>query len=238
MPERPLLSGHEPARSLTIPHSHCRPSTGARRLARNSAPFPTATELATSDESPNPVTTLLERAATGCETAAAELLVRVYDELRSLASHLIRDQRAGGTLQPTALVHEAYLKLVGLEIEWSSRAQFFVVATRAMRSILVDHARAHGRAKRGGGWRRLTIEVAEDTPSAGVSQLPIEAIDEALSELASLDGRKARLVELRFFGGLTGEQAADVLGIARSTAAEEWRIARAWLYRRLGAETG
>lgn len=190
----------------------------------------------TSDPQPILVTQLLEKAAAGSETAAAELLARVYDELRALAGAMFRDQKAGGTLQPTALVHEAYLKLVGQEIEWTSRGQFFVVATKAMRSILIDHARARNRAKRGGGWQRVTLEAAGDTPVPGDGGAPVEAIDAALTELAELDPRKARVVELRFFGGLTGEQAADVLGIARSTAADEWRVARAWLYQRLRSE--
>lgn len=182
------------------------------------------------------VTQLLERAAAGSESASVELLSRVYEELRGLASAMFRDQRPGGTMQPTALVHEAYLKLVGQEIEWVSRGQFFVVATKAMRSILVDHARARGRAKRGGGWQRVSIDAAGETPAPEGGGVPVEAIDAALVELAELDERKARLVELRFFGGLTGEQAADVLGIARSTAAEEWRVARAWLHQRLREE--
>ena len=182
-----------------------------------------------------PVTRLLARAAGGSDSAAAELLEMVYEQLRELAGAMFRDQRPGGTLQPTALVHETYLRLVGQEIDWSSRAQFFVVASKAMRSILVDHARSRGRAKRGAGWERVTIDVADETPMAS-GGVPIEAIDGALEALAALDERKARLVELRFFGGLTSEQAADVVGISRSTAAEEWRVARAWLHQRLAPE--
>ncbi|MCA9284272.1 MAG: sigma-70 family RNA polymerase sigma factor [Phycisphaerales bacterium] len=180
------------------------------------------------------VTLLLERAAAGSDSAAGELLELVYEELRRLAGGMFRDQRPGGTLQPTALVHEAYIKLVGQDIAWSSRAQFFVVATQAMRSILVDHARSRHRAKRGGGWQRVTLEAVDATP-AMQDGVDIESIDQALAALAQLDPRKARLVELRFFGGLTSEEAAEVLDISRSTAAEEWRVARAWLYQRLEA---
>lgn len=194
-----------------------------------------------SDSSAPHAPELLARMAHGAEDgdrAAAELLTLVYEQLHGLASALFRDQRAGGTLQPTALVHEAYLRLVNQEIAWSSKAQFFVVSAKAMRSILVDHARARGRDKRGGDWRRVTLSMAEETPAIepGVPLAAIDGIDAALTELAALDERKARLVELRFFGGLTSEQAADVLGVSRSTVAEDWRIARAWLIRRLDQE--
>ncbi len=174
------------------------------------------------------VTQILNRAAAGSDSAAAELLPIVYDELRALAAAFFRDQRPDNTLQPTALVHEAYLKLVDQSIEWSSRNQFFVVAAKAMRSILVDHARGKRRQKRGGDRQRVTLN---DGPIAvQADELPIEEIDAALARLAQLDERKAQLVELRFFGGLTLEQAADAIGMARSTAAEDWRMARAWLY--------
>jgi RNA polymerase sigma factor (TIGR02999 family) len=158
----------------------------------------------------------------------------VYDQLHSLASAFFRDQRPGNTLQPTALVHEAYLRLVDQTgIDWSGRNQFFALASKAMRSILVDHARGKGALKRGGSHQRIPLNEADHTP-AGLDDLTVLAIDEAMTRLAALDERKARLVELRFFGGLSGDEAADVLGIARSTAAEEWRMARAWLYRELG----
>ncbi len=180
---------------------------------------------------------MLNRAAGGEGSAAAELLPIVYDELHALAVAFFRDQRPGNTLQPTALVHEAYLKLVDQSIPWTGRKQFYAVAAAAMRTILVDHARGRGRAKRGGGWQRLTLS-ADAAASAAPPDggLPIVAIDAALTRLAELDSRKARLVELRFFGGLTLEEAADVLGVARSTASEEWRVARAWLYDDLKGE--
>ncbi len=172
----------------------------------------------------------------GGESAAAELLAIVYDQLRSLAAEFFQDQKAGHTLQPTALVHEAYLRLVDQSIEWQNRNQFFVVAAKAMRSILVDHARTRGRLKRGGDFKRIPLNEADATPVA-VDESTVLDIDEAMTRLAQLDERKARLVELRFFGGLTSEEAADALGISRSTAAEEWRMARAWLYAQMRSDT-
>ena len=161
------------------------------------------------------------------------LLDAAYDRLRELAADQLRHERPGHTLQPTALVHEAYLKLVGqADLRFSSRNQFFVLAARAMRSILVDHARTRNRAKRGGGLKRFSIDVVEP---AGRERDSVDmlALDEALGELADLDDGQARLVELRFFAGMTAENAAEVLGISRSTTAQEWRLARAWLKRRL-----
>jgi RNA polymerase sigma-70 factor, ECF subfamily len=182
------------------------------------------------------VTQLLNRSAgSGRGSAADELLAIVYDELRSLASSFFRDQKPSNTLQPTALVHEAYLKLVDQSIKWESRNQFFVVAAKAMRSILVDHARSKGRLKHGGGRSRVPLDDNDATP-ASIDEPTMLAIDEAMTRLAEFDQRKAKLVELRFFGGLTADEAADALGIARSTAAEEWRVARAWLYAQLQDE--
>jgi RNA polymerase sigma-70 factor, ECF subfamily len=174
-------------------------------------------------------------------SAVAELLPIVYDELRSLAASLFSDQKAGHTLQPTAIVHEAYLKLVDQSIDWQSRRQFFAVAASAMRSILVDHARRKGAAKRSGGLQRVPLDQADATPVLGRAGEPLDAatilaIDEAMTRLAEFDPRKAELVEMRFFAGLTSEEAADALGISRSTAAEEWRTARAWLYSQLKGE--
>ena len=183
------------------------------------------------------VTRLLNGVALGEAGAAEALLPMVCDELRSLAEALFRDQKAGHALQPTALVHEAYKKLVGrADIQWNSRNQFFVLAAKPMRSILVDHARAKNRLKRGSGWQQVSIDVAEpaaEGKARGREVLDILALDEAVAELAERNERHARLVELRFFGGLDEANAAEVLGISRSTAAEEWRLARASLKLRL-----
>jgi RNA polymerase sigma factor (TIGR02999 family) len=179
------------------------------------------------------VTRLLHAAAGGSDSAVNDLLPLVYDSLRSLAADFFLRERRGHTLQPTALVHEAYLRLVRQEgVDWQSRGQFFVIAGKAMRNILVDHARGRNRAKRGGDWGRLTLDgvhVPADQPDG----LDMLALDDALERLTRLDERKARLVELRFFAGLSSEDAAQLLGISRSTAAEEWRMARAWLHREL-----
>ncbi|MCI0363824.1 MAG: ECF-type sigma factor [Phycisphaerales bacterium] len=188
-------------------------------------------------------TRLLRRASEGEIAAAADLLPLVYDQLHSLAEAYFRNERLSHTLQPTALVHEAYLRLVDqTAIEWKSRNQFFVVAAKAMRNILVDHARTRNRAKRGGArgahgaWQEITIQAVEqtladrDSLTAGMDMI---RVDEVLAKLARFDERKAALVELRFFAGLTSEDAADVLGISRTTASEEWRMARAWLHREL-----
>jgi RNA polymerase sigma factor (TIGR02999 family) len=183
-------------------------------------------------------TQLLNRASGGEVAAAADLLPLVYDELRALAEHFFRNERASHTLQPTALVHEAYMRLVDSDaIEWKSRAQFFVIAAKAMRNILVDHARARGRQKRGGDWQELTLDAVERDFNAGDGAKAIDmlALDEALERLAKMDERKARLVELRFFAGLSSEDAARLLDISRTTAAEDWRMARAWLHRELRA---
>jgi len=186
-------------------------------------------------------TRLLQAAARGEADAAAELLPLVYDQLRGLAAAYFRDERAGHTLQPTALVHEAWVRLIDLEtVEWRSQAQFFVIAARAMRNILVDHARSRGRLKRGGDRRRITLSAIDAAMAAEAGRdaaadegIDLERLDGAMRRLAEFDERKAQLVELRFFAGLDEATAADVLGMARSTASEHWRMARAWLHREL-----
>ena len=147
------------------------------------------------------------------------------------------DERRHHTLQPTALVHEAYVRLVqARDMSWESRGQFFVLAAKAMRNILVDHARGRNRLKRGGGWGRVTLDGVHG-PAEAVEGHDLLALEEALAKLELMDERKARLVELRFYAGLTSEDAARVLGISRSTAAEEWRMARAWLHKTLKGES-
>ena len=179
------------------------------------------------------VTQLLIDAADSNSDVANELLPIVYDELRSLASAYFRHERDSHTLQPTALVHEAFLRLVDQpNIKWKSRNQFFALAAKVMRNILVNHAVSKNRLKRGGGRKQVALE-AVDIAVGGSDVLDIIALDHALTKLAELDERKAKLVELRFFGGLTSEDAAEVLGISRATAAEDWRLTRAWLSREL-----
>ena len=179
------------------------------------------------------VTDLLQAWASGDQAALDELLPLVYDELRRQARRFMRAQPEGHTLQTTALVHEAYLRLIGQSsVEWQGRAHFFGVAAKAMRSILVDHARARSAAKRGGSAGAITLDDAGGIagPQASVDVL---ALDEALGRLAELDSRKSRLVELRYFGGLGIDEAAAVLGISPATVKREWTTARAWLRREL-----
>jgi RNA polymerase sigma factor (TIGR02999 family) len=178
------------------------------------------------------ITRLLNELARGRVEAEADVMPLVYDELRALASACFRRERADHTLQPTALVHEAWLRLIGgQEMHFDSRRHFYGLAAKAMRNILVNHARDRQRQKRGGGWDRIALDAADDTPAVtGASRdVDVLAIDEALTLLASMDERKARLVELRFFAGLSLEDAATVLDISRSVASDDWRLARAWL---------
>ncbi len=183
-------------------------------------------------KSADAVTQLLGRAAGGDARALDDLLPLVYEELRRRAAACFAGERPGHTLQPTALVHEAYLKLVGQPIEWAGRGQFLFVAAKAMRHLLVDHARGRGRGKRGGDWHR--VDALSGIAAAGEADpLDLLALDEALQQLAHLDERKVRLVEMRYFAGLTMDEAAEALGRSRATAAEDWRMARAWLHRRL-----
>lgn len=181
---------------------------------------------------PRDVTRLLQELAEGVDGAADALAPIVYDELHQLASALMRRERPDRTLQPTMLVHDAYLRLVGQrETAWQSRSHFYGVAAQAMRRILVDHARRRDAAKRDGG-ERVTLD---DALLATSTDRPLEllALDAALERLARHHPRSARLVELRFFAGLDAEQAADVLGISRATATRDWTFARAFLQREL-----
>jgi RNA polymerase sigma factor (TIGR02999 family) len=186
-------------------------------------------------ESPRPgeVTRLLLEWKGGDAAALERLLPLVYAELRRIAARHLRHERPGHTLQPTALVHEAYLRLVSApELEWRDRAHFFGVAARLMRQILVDHARARQRAKRGGEVRKVSLDEA---PEARVTaDVDLLALDEALERLAELDPQQSRVVELRYFGGLTIEETAEVVGVSPATVKREWTLAKAWLRRELG----
>jgi len=180
----------------------------------------------------NAVTRILSAIEQGETQATDELLPVVYEELRCLAAQKLSKESPGHTLQATALVHEAYLRLLGPEVQtWHSRGHFFGAAAEAMRRILVDNARRKQRLKRGGDRKRMELFDAE----LAVEGLPDDLIvlDEALSKLAEMDSAKAELVKLRYFAGLTVEQAAQALGISESTAKAHWRFARAWLYRQM-----
>lgn len=180
--------------------------------------------------SPGQVTLLLGKLKQGSKEAKAELIPLVYRELRRIAGYYMRDERAGHTLQPTALVNEAYLRLVGqTRVEWKNRAHFLGVAAQLMRRILVDHARERVAGKRGG--RQIRIEL-DDFDVGNVSdQRPEEvlAVDKALSRLAAFDPQQARIVEMRYFGGLTVEETAEALGVSPRTVKREWAMTRAWL---------
>jgi RNA polymerase sigma factor (TIGR02999 family) len=175
------------------------------------------------------VTQLLQKASLGDKQAEADLLARVYRELHSIAIGHLRRERPGHTLQATALVHEAYLRLtLKADSDWKSRAQFFGFAAQTMRSILVDYARRKGAAKRGGNSVHASIEEGAIVSSAH-SEL-IEEMDEALKRLELLSPRQARVVELRFFTGLTEAEIAEVLDVSERTVKRDWRLARAWLH--------
>jgi RNA polymerase sigma factor (TIGR02999 family) len=183
--------------------------------------------------SPN-VTQLLRAWGHGNRTALDDLLPLVYRELHQQAQRFMRAQSPGHTLQVTGLVHEAYLRLVDQEgAEWQSRAHFFGVAGKAMRSILVDHARARAAVKRGGGARQVTLGAVGEAAAAD-SGLDVLALDEALTRLADLDPEQGRLVELRYFAGLSIEETAAVLGVSPATVKRQWQVVRAWLKRELG----
>lgn len=181
------------------------------------------------------VTQLLVRGSHGDKAALDELFPLVYAELRELAGRYLRREGAGHTLQPTALVHEAYLRLVDQRsVDWRNRAQFFGVAAEMMRRILVNHAQARHAAKRGGRAPRLSLDEAVSVFEE--RDVDLVALDEALTDLAALDPRQSRIVELRFFGGLSIEETAEVLEISPATVKREWTAARAWLYREMREE--
>jgi RNA polymerase sigma-70 factor (ECF subfamily) len=183
------------------------------------------------------VTGLLRAWSRGDAHAAEKLVPLVYEELRRLAARHLRRERRDHTLRPTALVHEVYLRLIGKNgTPGRSRAQFFALAARVMRNVLVDHARHRRAGKRGGGWRRITLE--EGVAALEERNVDLVALEDALNELTLLDAQKARMVELRFFGGLTLEDTADTLGVSTATVTREWRMARAWLYRRIQRGAG
>ena len=180
------------------------------------------------------VTGLLVAWSGGEAAASGRLLDAVYAELRRLARGYLRRERPDHSLPPTALVHEAYLKLVDQRrVRWQNRAHFFAIAAHVMRRLLVDHARAHGAVKRGAG---VTVPLQDIDAGADPLDIDVLALDAALDRLAAIDQRQSRLVELRFFGGLTGEEIATVLGVAPITVKRDWALARAWLFRELRGE--
>lgn len=187
------------------------------------------------------VTQLLLRWRAGDEAALAALLPLVYEELRSLARRHLRHERGSHTLQRTALVHEAFLRIVDQkQVDWESRTQFYGIASQMMRRVLVDHARRRSAAKRGDGAPHVDLDVVLQDEGAGLppgrqAEIDFAAIDDALKRLEALDPQQGKLVELRFFGGLSIKETADVTGVSPATVKREWAIARAWLQREIMA---
>jgi len=189
--------------------------------------------MATAD--PSQITKMVNDLAGGNRPAAEQLFGLLYDAFRGLAARYLKAERAGHTLSPTALVHEAYLKLVDQSrVNWQGRTHFFAVGAQVMRRILVDHARGKGRVKRGGG--RIRIQLDEGLALSPQRDEDILAVDEALAKLAKVDPRQAAIVELRFFGGLSVAEVAEVLGLSKRTIEGEWTVARAWLRRELSGD--
>ena len=194
-------------------------------MTEDAAPLPPAT-----------VEQLVDRLASGEGEAAEALMPVVYDELRRLARSYVRRERAR-SVQATEIVHEAYLRLAGdRPRRWRGRTHFLAIAAISMRRVLVERARARGAAKRGGD--RVQVTLDDDLAAGPNAAVDFLAIDEALSSLAALDARQARVVELRFFGGLTVEETAEATGVSPATVKRDWTLARAWLKRRLGADSG
>jgi RNA polymerase sigma-70 factor, ECF subfamily len=175
-------------------------------------------------------TVMLNKICAGNSAAASDLLPLIYNELRGLAGGCFKGQPADHTLQPTVLVHEAYLRLIRHSgEEWKNRAHFFAVAATAMRQILTDHARRRQAEKRGGEWQKLTLENVDVPGGADADAADVITLDDALCRLEALDARKHRVVELRFFGGLSVDEVATVMDLSKTTVENEWRAARAWL---------
>jgi len=183
------------------------------------------------------VTQLLEKFEPGDRPAGKQLFAEVYTELRALAARYLHRERKDHTLQPTALVHEVYLKLVGqTSVDWQGRAHFLAIAAKAMRQILVDHARRHRAAKRGGNRHRITLD--DNLVIESRRDVDLLALEDALTKLTKLDPRQAQMVELRFFGGLSIAEVAKVMGISKRSVEREWTMVRAWLRRELSRTEG
>lgn len=186
-----------------------------------------------SGAAPEGITQLLLKWSGGDSSAREELMPLVYVELRKLAAKYLRRERVNHTLQPTALVNETYLRLIDQQkVQWQNRAQFFGLAARLMRNILVDHARGHQAAKRGG--RQISVSLSRADRVSKEPEIDLVALHETLERLAEHDEQKGRIVELRFFGGLTIEETAEVLEISHATVERDWKMARAWLRCELG----
>lgn len=184
------------------------------------------------NETPNEITEQLIAWSNGDEAALDALIPAVYQELRRMADYYLRGENTGHSLQPTALVHEAYMRLIDqTKVEWQNRAHFFGVAAQMMRRILVDHAKSKHRVKRGGTAPKVSLDETVSLSNERAAELV--ALDDALKVLNELDERKSRIVELRYFGGLTVDETAQVLGVSDKTVMRDWSLAKAWLYAQL-----
>lgn len=190
-----------------------------------------------STEETGTITDLLLAWGQGDRDALEALVPLVYEQLHGMARNYLRGERGNHTLQSRALVHEAYLKLIDLErVNWQDRAHFYAITAQTMRRILVDHARHLGRLKRGGDQAKVPIDEARHVAASEGGEADLEALDDALRDLGERDPEQAKIVELRYFGGLNRDQIAHVLGISSATVTRRWRMARAWLYRALAEE--
>ena len=188
-----------------------------------------------STPAPHEVTQLLIDCSDGNQDAFNQLFPLVYEELRRLAHRYMIQERLGHTLQTTAVVHEAYLRLIDQKhVQWQNRAHFFAIASQMMRRILITHAQSHGYAKRGGGALKISLDGAAVLSPVRAGELI--ALDDALKRLAVIDVRRSQVVELRFFGGLSNEEIAEVLKISPNTVMRDWKVAKAWLYREMSKE--
>jgi RNA polymerase sigma factor (TIGR02999 family) len=205
---------------------------GGKCAPAPSAGYPSFQGTLPTTSTDHSVTALLQAWGDGDLAARDRLFPLVYAELRRRAAHYLRGERRGHTLQPTALVHEAYLRLAGpARMAWTGRAHFLAVASQAMRRVLVDHARSKRAGKRGG--HRVQVTLDEGAATSQPREVDLILLDQSLDALASLSPGQARLVELRYFGGLTTAEAAEVLGVSHATVERRWTLARAWLFRRV-----
>ena len=189
----------------------------------------------TRSHAPDHVTQLLIDCSNGSQDAFKQLFPLVYEELRRLAHRYMTQERPGHTLQTTAVVHEAYLRLIDQKhVQWQNRAHFFAIASQMMRRILITHAQSHAYAKRGGGALKVSLDEAAVLSPERASDLI--ALDEALKGLTAIDPRRSQVVELRFFGGLSNEEIAEVLNISTNTVTRDWNVAKAWLHREMSKE--
>lgn len=190
-----------------------------------------------STSSPHELTQLLIDWGNGRQDALEQLFPLVYQELRRIARRYMRRERSGHTLQTTAVVHEAYLRLIDQKhVQWQNRAHFFAIAAQMMRRILITHAQSHAYAKRGGGTFKVSLDEAAILSQERAGELI--ALDEALTSLTAIDPRRSQVVELRFFGGLSNEEIAEVLKVSPNTVTRDWNVAKAWLYREMSKEQG